>query len=139
MKAIFNLRRAAMEFCKSEEIFLIVDGDDELLGKQVLKIFRSFFHKDEVWFVYSDFLLSDNLEKVIRFHFERVSEGNKYRSYRIVTRAFYTNFFRNIRDEDLRGEDGQYFRAANDVAIFYSLLGAVSRKSQIYSRVDLSI
>lgn len=27
-KAMPNLRRAAMEFCRPEEIFLIVDGDD---------------------------------------------------------------------------------------------------------------
>lgn len=43
MRAMSNLRSAARNHCKPEEIFLIVDGDDELLGKQVLKLFNSVF------------------------------------------------------------------------------------------------
>jgi len=55
-KAMPNLRRAAMEFCKPEEIFLIVDGDDELIGRQVLHFFNAMFQKHDAWFVYSNFL-----------------------------------------------------------------------------------
>jgi glycosyltransferase involved in cell wall biosynthesis len=40
-RAMPNLRRAADEFCKGEEVFLIVDGDDELLGRQVLHLFNA--------------------------------------------------------------------------------------------------
>jgi hypothetical protein len=43
LKAMPNLRTAAKQHCKPEEIFLIVDGDDELLGKQVLKLFNAVF------------------------------------------------------------------------------------------------
>lgn len=42
-RAMPNLRIAAKKYCKPEEIFLIVDGDDELLGRQVLKLFNSVF------------------------------------------------------------------------------------------------
>jgi hypothetical protein len=38
-----NLRTAASDYCKPEEIFLIVDGDDELVGRQVLKLFNAVF------------------------------------------------------------------------------------------------
>ena len=61
MRAMYNLRRAALEFCKPEEVFLIVDGDDELLGRQVLKLFSAFFQKEQVWFAYSNFLMDRNL------------------------------------------------------------------------------
>ena len=43
--AMPNLRMAAKQYCKPEEIFLIVDGDDELLGRQVFKLFNSVFQK----------------------------------------------------------------------------------------------
>jgi hypothetical protein len=43
MKAMPNLRTAAKEHCRPEEIFLIVDGDDELVGRQVLKLFNAVF------------------------------------------------------------------------------------------------
>ena len=42
-RAMPNLRIAAKQYCKPEEIFLIVDGDDELLGRQVFKLFNSVF------------------------------------------------------------------------------------------------
>lgn len=45
MRAMPNLRRAAKYFCQPFEIFLIVDGDDELIGRQVLKLFNSVFQK----------------------------------------------------------------------------------------------
>lgn len=56
--AMANLRRAAKEFCKPTDIFMVVDGDDELLGRQVLKLFNSVFQKEKVWFVYSNFMVN---------------------------------------------------------------------------------
>lgn len=121
MRAMYNLRRAALEFCKPEEVFLIVDGDDELLGRQVFKLFSGFFQKEDIWFVYSNFLMIKNSSiGYSRPLPSRVIENNGYRSYPFVVshlRAFYTKLFVNIKDEDLRGEDREYFRAANDVAI----------------------
>jgi hypothetical protein len=51
-----NLKMAAQNYCKNTDIFLIVDGDDELLGRQVLKLFNSIFQSKKAWFVYTNFL-----------------------------------------------------------------------------------
>jgi len=51
-----NLRKAAMEYCLPMDIFMIVDGDDELLGRHVLKFFNSQFQSKKAWFIYSNFL-----------------------------------------------------------------------------------
>ncbi len=53
-----NLLMAAKSYCKPEEIFIIVDGDDELLGRQVLKHFNAVFQSKKVWVMYSNFLAS---------------------------------------------------------------------------------
>lgn len=45
MRAMHNLRMAANHFCKAEEIFMVIDGDDELIGRQVLKLFNAHFQK----------------------------------------------------------------------------------------------
>lgn len=45
MRAMPNLRRAAKEFCKPFEIFMIIDGDDEIIGRQILKLYNSIFQK----------------------------------------------------------------------------------------------
>ena len=41
--SVYNIRQASKNFCKPEDIIMVVDGDDELLGRQVLKLFNSVF------------------------------------------------------------------------------------------------
>ncbi len=43
MYSLRSIREAAKHFCKPQEIFMVVDGDDELLGRQVLKLFNAVF------------------------------------------------------------------------------------------------
>lgn len=51
-----NIYRAAKEECKPHEIFIIVDGDDELIGRQVLKHFNMLFQANDIWLAYSNFI-----------------------------------------------------------------------------------
>ena len=41
--SLLNIRNASKKFCNEEDIIIVVDGDDELLGRQVLKLFNSVF------------------------------------------------------------------------------------------------
>jgi glycosyltransferase involved in cell wall biosynthesis len=124
-RAMPNLRMAAREYCQPQDIFLIVDGDDELIGRQVLKFYSAVFQKEGAWFVYTNFL---NVGKGVGysrpFPLETV-RNNKYRAYPFVTshlRAFYTQLFLNIKEADLQDDQGNYLRAANDVAICIPIL-----------------
>jgi hypothetical protein len=58
--AMYNLRKSALEACKPEEIFIIVDGDDELIGRQVFKLYNAFFQNTGAYFIYSNFLISSS-------------------------------------------------------------------------------
>ena len=52
-------------------------------------------------------------------------QRNTYRSYPFVTshlRAFYTKLLINIKEEDLKDDQGAYLKAANDVAICIPVL-----------------
>lgn len=121
MFAMANLKRAASEMCKKDDIFLIVDGDDELIGKHVLKVFNAVFHKEQSWFVYSNSMqTSTGKSGYSRPIPSPILEQNNIRRYPFVTshlRAFYTQLFLNIEEEDLKDENGEYIKAANDVAI----------------------
>lgn len=55
--ALPNLRDAAMNFCKSEQIFLVVDGDDELIGKQVFRLYNTLFQRTGAYFIYTNYLM----------------------------------------------------------------------------------
>lgn len=56
MGALYNIKKAAIELCEADDIFMVVDGDDELIGRQVLKVFNSIFSQQDIWFVYSNFI-----------------------------------------------------------------------------------
>ena len=107
-------------------MFLVVDGDDELLGRQVFKLFSATFQREQAWFVYSNFLFGVlNNVGYSRPYPDYVIASNGYRSYPFVAshlRAFYNRLFLNVMERDLRDGEGEYFRAANDVAICIPIL-----------------
>ena len=96
-----------------------------MLGKQVFKLFNAIFQKEGSWFVYTNFLNIRGSIGYSRPFPAATIKNNKYRAYPFVTshlRAFYTQLFRNIRDKDLKDDEGNYLRAANDVAICIPIL-----------------
>ncbi len=75
--------------------------------------------------MYTNFLTLSGRVGYSRAFPQRIIKGNLYRKYPFVTshlRAFYTQLFLNVKEEDLRDEQGEYLRAANDVAICIPIL-----------------
>jgi glycosyltransferase involved in cell wall biosynthesis len=131
MRAMHNLLFAAKNYCKPNDIFLIVDGDDELLGRQVLKLFNAKFQSDGLYFMYTNFLSMAGRAGYSRPFPQRIINENGYRKYPFITshlRAFYTQLFLNVNEEDLKDENGEYFKAANDVAICIPVLEQAHEK-----------
>ncbi len=44
-KALQNIKHAASSYCDPKDIMIIIDGDDQLVGKQVFKLFNAVFQK----------------------------------------------------------------------------------------------
>ena len=51
-----NVYEMVHSSCHSEQILLILDGDDQLLGTQVLKILNAVYQKGKYYMVYSNHL-----------------------------------------------------------------------------------
>lgn len=98
--AMPNLYRSAQEFCKPYEIYMIVDGDDELLGMQVLKHFNSLFRSKDIWVAYTNFMSIRGSIGYSRPYSQNVIERNAYRKSGFVIshlRAFYTKLFASVK------------------------------------------
>jgi hypothetical protein len=54
--ALPNILDAAHNYCQPEDIFIVIDGDDYLLGKHVFKLFNAAYSNSDIWVVYSNFL-----------------------------------------------------------------------------------
>ena len=46
------------KYCKKDDIVVIVDADDKIIGRQVLKIINSIYSSSNVWYAYSKFILT---------------------------------------------------------------------------------
>ena len=111
---------------------MIIDGDDELLGRQVLKLFNAVFQEKGVWYIYSNFLGSIGRIGYSRPYHPDIIEKNDYRDYSFAVshlRAYYTKLLLNIKDEDLQDEKGKYFTSAGDMAV------AIPCMEQAHTRV----
>ena len=55
--ATYNIVHAAFMFCHKDEIQVLVDGDDELIGKQVFKGLNVEYHRsNRPWVVYQNYI-----------------------------------------------------------------------------------
>lgn len=104
---------------------MIVDGDDELLGRQVLKHFNYLFQSKDIWVAYTNFISIRGSIGYSRPYSQNIIDRNAYRKSGFVIshlRAFYTKLFASVKIEDLQDEDHNWFRAANDVAMYMPIL-----------------
>lgn len=98
-RAMPNIHWAAHEACRPHELFLILDGDDELLGRQVLRFFNYVFQTKDVWVAYSNYLNHVGILGISRPIPQTIIRTNRFRSYSFAIshlRVFYTKLFRLI-------------------------------------------
>lgn len=75
--------------------------------------------------MYSNFITPNNYVGFSRLIPKSIIKNNNYRRYPFVTshlRAFFTQLFLNVNEEDLLNSKGEYLKAANDVAICIPIL-----------------
>ena len=51
-----NIYKAAHEYCKPNDILALVDGDDELLGVNIFKVFNSLYVTKKLEVLYSNYI-----------------------------------------------------------------------------------
>ena len=105
---------------------MAIDGDDELIGRQVFKFFNSIFQKYDIWLMYSNFLVTPhNVAGFSRPYPDQIINVNKFRktTFRIShLRTFYTKLFTLVEEKDLKDPKGEWFRASNDVAMYMPIM-----------------
>ena len=55
-----NVYMAAHEYCKEGEIMILLDGDDSLIGRQVLSLLNAVYQKEKIALTYGQFLVVRN-------------------------------------------------------------------------------
>ena len=53
--ALYSIYLAVTDYCAADEIVVLVDGDDSLLGRQVLSLLNAVFQKEKLLLLYSQY------------------------------------------------------------------------------------
>ena len=122
--AMHNLYHA-VHSCKSEEIVVVVDGDDFLAHPQVLNELNAYYANPDVWLTYGDFAeypsYAKGLERKVgeaRPINLKILEERGIRRHAFVTshlRTFYAGLFQQVKLQDFLHE-GKFLAVGCDVA-----------------------
>jgi glycosyltransferase involved in cell wall biosynthesis len=123
---------------EDEDVIVTVDGDDWLYGRGALPRLRQIFGEGGVTLTYGQYVtygryLGTWLGDVgpSRAFPPEVVEEARYRELPWAfshLRAFKHLLWRQIRDEDLRGPSGEYFRTAWDLAMMFPMAEMAGQK-----------
>ena len=90
---------------------MLVDGDDELIGRYVFKLINFRYLMRNNWVVYTNAIDSSlhygDSKPVNKNFFSSQSRNNKYVMGQLKT--FYIDLFKKISDKDLKDNDKKYF------------------------------
>jgi hypothetical protein len=79
---------------------MVIDGDDYLIGKQILKLYNAIFQQSGNWLVYSNFIVSTGSLGYSRAYPSYVIEKGQFRRAGFSIshlRAFYTKLFTLVK------------------------------------------
>lgn len=130
----------AIHSCKDSEIVISLDGDDHLIGKNVLSYLNSIYQNKNVWMTYGSYRpFEDGRTKESRFpNINRPFELKKLKNvdFRQIPyctshlRTFYARLFKKIKKEDFFYQ-GKFVSHATDVAQMIPML-EMSRMHAFY-------
>lgn len=105
------------------DILITVDGDDWLYNDNVLNYLNEIYQNEDVYMTHGSFIpLSGNYGK----YGAMIPDFRSYRKENTWLASHLRTFKRKVwnllKDDDLRDNDGEYYRTAGDAAILYPIL-----------------
>lgn len=105
-----------------------MDGDDELVGRQVLKLLNAAYHRTQAFAIYTnhieskkDIALQIGISKPYP---DEVIRSNSFRTARHCyshLKTAWVDLFLQIREDSLKTKEGKWYNNAVDNAIFLSI------------------
>ena len=124
--ALANISIAVHKYIKDENsVVVLLDGDDALAHKNVLRRLNKFYTESDLWLTYGQFLTKNSCQKgwAAQIPFDLAMKGDT-RSFKHVPthlRTFKAWLFRKIKTADLMYE-GEFYSMAWDLAIMLPMV-----------------
>jgi len=130
--APFNHYAAITEHGKDDDIVILLDGDDSLVNDNQIFHFYNNLYDGTTEFTYgSCWSMIDNIPLIAQHYPEEVKRTKSYRKHKFNWNMPYTHLrtfkkylFNAVKSRDLQDEDGNWFKAGGDGALFYKVIEA---------------
>jgi FkbM family methyltransferase len=129
--AIYNqVETVRNELKTSNSIVMLLDGDDSLVNDNNIFTYYNNIYDENVEFTYgSCWSMADNIPLSAQPYPSNIKQSKQYRYYKFNWIIPYTHLrtFRkylldNVQDNQFIDDNGKWFRAGGDVALFYNLI-----------------
>lgn len=125
--------------CEDEDVVIVIDGDDWLFNKWAFESIAETYTSPKVLLTYGQFVSYRTGSVGFTRPLERkIIRRRAYRKHNWLysqLRTFKYFLWRQVKDEDLRNEDGEYYRVAYDVAMMFPMLEMAGRCIKHVSRI----
>ena len=148
-KAVFNERREGALYnivngikalqCVDNDIIVQIDGDDWLFDRRVLSLLNIYYLKEDIYLTYGQYYSISHRKKGICAPITKEDIDKKM--YRQMPwqfshlRTFKFFLWRQIKEEDLRDRNGEFFNVSWDMAFMYPMLEMASHHIKFISEV----
>ncbi len=112
------------EFINDDEIVVVLDGDDSLIGNYVFNYLNYIYSKHNIWVTYGSYLNTSGKISFQKKYPKNVISSNNFRQYFHPShlRTYYAFLFKKINKMYFTDNAGAFFKTGEDKATMYPLL-----------------
>ncbi len=134
MENLYNM----INSCEDDEIAITVDGDDWMVGKNILNKLNEIYSNEDIWMTYGQHKRTDNMPYDLSAQYPKdIIATNSFRSYKWSAshlRTFYSWLFKKLKKEDLM-HDGKFYSMTYDLAMMFPMLEMSGSRSKFIDEV----
>jgi hypothetical protein len=130
-----NIYYMVHQYCDYNQIMYILDGDDEFIGAQTLRLFNAVYQRERLYVLYANFMSYDPSGVlglgVSRSFSEQVYKDESYRRqphYYSQLRTMMSDAFLLMNITSLLDKDGVFYKFVYDNAIYYPAMEMSCRR-----------
>ena len=126
--ALENIHDAIMNHCDSEDIVVLVDGDDWLPNKNTLSYINDFYNQNDCWIMYGQSSWTDGRRGFASAYPESEFSNLRKAPFRVShIRTFRAGLYQKIKEQDkdfscLKDSNKEFYKMTYDVAILFPIM-----------------
>lgn len=128
--APYNHVSTIKQHCNPDDIIMLIDGDDALVNSnQIFHYYNNLYDGTTEFSYGSCWSMVDSIPLIAQHYPKHVKENRSYRNHRFNwnmpythLRTFKAGLLLTLDDSNFQDEDGKWYKAGGDGAVFYSVI-----------------